>query len=317
MSSLKNYLKTLPVFRSFVRAKKAWIEQEMAACKIRLDTLISRRGEDAGQVIFNGLSNNAPFLAGRFGSLEITVVKLWLERFRRPGLLKDAMIQWLWSKGGFYPLNRHSLARFSRMSIDLMPRIDVLGTWCIEELPFQRHLSEVIRIPLEDIEPYKHQQPWTKALAGKRVLVINPLVESIQTQYAKRDILFKNPDVLPDFHLQCYKPVYEFDPAEHAHESWFVALDKMKKDISGIDFDIAILGCGPYGIFLGDHIKAMGKKAVVMGGATQILFGIKGGRWDDMPEFAALYNEHWIYPLDSETPGNAKVLENSCYWKRT
>jgi hypothetical protein len=202
------------------------------------------------------------------------------------------------------------------MSIDLMPRVDVLGSWCIEELPFRKELKHTVKIPLEDLEPYKHQQPWSAALAGKKVLVINPLVQSISSQYQRRQEIFLNQQILPSFDLQCYKPVYEFDPQDHAHESWFAALEKMKQEIALLDFDIAIIGCGPYGIFLGDFIKSMGRKAIVLGGATQIMFGIKGGRWDDMPEFVRMYNQHWIYPLDSETPRNAKILENSCYWKR-
>lgn len=50
----------------------------------------------------------------------------------------------------------------------------------------------------------------------------------------------------------------------------------MENEISGIDFDICILGCGAYGLSLAATIKRMGKKAVHMGGGSQLLLVLKG-----------------------------------------
>ena len=58
----------------------------------------------------------------------------------------------------------------------------------------------------------------------------------------------------------------------------------------------------------------MQAKGIHMGGATQILFGIRGSRWDRMPFFQQLYNEYWIRPLAQETPANFKKVERGCYW---
>ena len=52
----------------------------------------------------------------------------------------------------------------------------------------------------------------------------------------------------------------------------------MEERIGKIDFDVALLGCGAYGLPFAASIKRMGKKAVHLGVATQILFGIKGKR---------------------------------------
>lgn len=43
-----------------------------------------------------------------------------------------------------------------------------------------------------------------------------------------------------------------------------------------IDYDICLIGCGAYGFPLAAHAKRKGKKAVHLGGALQLLFGIKG-----------------------------------------
>ena len=51
-----------------------------------------------------------------------------------------------------------------------------------------------------------------------------------------------------------------------------------------------------------------------MGGATQILFGIKGRRWEEIPFFQNLINEYWVRPSIDETPSKANLVEDACYW---
>jgi hypothetical protein len=88
----------------------------------------------------------------------------------------------------------------------------------------------------------------------------------------------------------------------------------MREQMDEVAFDVAILGCGAYGLALGAHAKRLGKKAVVLGGAVQILFGIKGQRWDEHEFISRLYNEHWVRPLPSERPPNYQAVEGGCYW---
>ena len=47
-----------------------------------------------------------------------------------------------------------------------------------------------------------------------------------------------------------------------------------------------------------------------MGGATQLLFGIKGKRWDDM----GIYNGYWVRPDETERPKGLEKVEEGCYW---
>ena len=89
----------------------------------------------------------------------------------------------------------------------------------------------------------------------------------------------------------------------------------MKKQIDQIDFDIALLGCGAYAMPLAAHIKRSGKKALVLGGFTQILFGIKGARWDTTrPDIVELYNEYWVRPDENNRPKGFKKVEEGAYW---
>ena len=92
------------------------------------------------------------------------------------------------------------------------------------------------------------------------------------------------------------------------------------------DYDIALIGCGAYGFPLAAHVKRTGKKAVHLGGALQLLFGIKGKRWIN-PYYGKVFlpflkenyynnlmNEFWVYPSESERPSNAANVEGACYW---
>ena len=93
-------------------------------------------------------------------------------------------------------------------------------------------------------------------------------------------------------------------------------INKVKLQCCGIkekhDFDICLLGCGAYGFPLAAHVKRLGKKAVHIGGALQLLFGIKGRRWDR--EFSSIYNDAWVRPEENEKPRNANSVEGGCYW---
>lgn len=99
-------------------------------------------------------------------------------------------------------------------------------------------------------------------------------------------------------------------------QNWFEALDFMTQEISKIDFDIALIGCGAYGFPLASNIKNMGKIAIHCGGATQLFFGIKGKRWEiEQPDVGKkLFNDYWVRPSKEETISDSEKIENGCYW---
>ena len=169
-------------------------------------------------------------------------------------------------------------------------------------------------IYLKTLEPFWFDRPWSSALEGKRVLVIHPFEETIRQQYEKRKELFKDPQVLPEFDLITLKAVQSIGGKSDKFSSWFDALEWMYQQAMAIDFDIALIGCGAYGFPLAAKIKNAGKMAIHMGGVTQLLFGIKGGRWDARPGYVSLYNENWCRPSSAEKPKDASQVENACYW---
>lgn len=142
---------------------------------------------------------------------------------------------------------------------------------------------------------------------------MHPFEKSILSQYSRREKLFTNPRVLPQFaDLQVVRAVQSIAGNRVPFDNWFDALEHMKECIASKDFDVALIGAGAYGLPLGAFVKSLGKQAVHTGGVTQVLFGIIGKRWENW--YPWLFNEYWIRPSEEERPLNASRVEGGCYW---
>lgn len=179
---------------------------------------------------------------------------------------------------------------------------------------FEKLSPETTKIPHRSIEPYFFDNPWTLKLEGKRVLVISPFINTINYQYKRKNKIWDKRQILPDFDLQTYKSVQSLGNVG-PHSSWSESLKTMKEEISKLEFDVALLSCGTYGLPLSTFISEDLKKgSIYIGGALQILFGIRGRRWDDHPDFQEFYNSSWKRPFDDEKPTNYNQIEGGCYW---
>ena len=286
----------------------------------------------ANECIYHGLTGPAPFMASRFGATELQTLRnhhyihratgnrlkgwcqlalggdafYWRERVRRH------MMQ----LSGFFPPTEEMLEHFCQLYLRDIPQIDLIGIWYRQHEDFLcKHLCpDATLTALKGLDPFFSAQPWTRALENQKLLVVHPFAQSIETQYAKRDKLFSRPDILPDFYLQTLPAVQSIGGNSQGFANWFDAYEAMCRQMEQKDFDIAIIGAGAYGLPLAAHVKRMGKKALHLGGVTQLLFGIKGKRWDEDAHFSSLYNEHWVYPSAAETPAHYKKVEDGCYW---
>lgn len=288
-------------------------------------------GEEASGIIEQQLLSGKPLMIARFGSTELNAL-LNYYFINKPipvqvvNLLtgipyiknyKDGIVKNMSTLSGFFPSSGATLDRFAEMTFEDLKEIDILGSWMKHErYLFNYFKPDHVRVHLEDLSPFNHANPWSYAFKGKKVLVVHPFVESIKRQFEKREHLFKNPKVLPEFELRTVRAVQSVADSVTQYKNWFDALDAMTEDIAAVDFDIAVLGCGAYGMPLAARIKKMGKQAIHLGGATQCLFGVKGKRWE-IPFYnyqEKFYNEYWVRPLDSEKPESSHKVEGSCYW---
>jgi hypothetical protein len=293
----------------------------------------------ASELIYNRLTDDKPCMVARFGSTELTCISNYVgikeHKYKFLGYARGKTFLWKWDPkiipqmqewSGFFPPEVSKIERFCVMMLKDMTEVDILGSWLANEIYFENRMVNSTRIKLMYLDPYWSQIPWTKALENKKILVVHPFAESIRRQYQKREMLFKNKDILPEFKsLAVIKAVQSLGKGDDRFNDWFDALEYMKEEINKVDFDICLIGCGAYGFPLAAHVKRIGKKAVHMGGSLQLLFGIRGKRWEindphyEQPEnvfidYFGLPNEHWIRPSEEEKPANHNKVEDSCYW---
>ena len=291
---------------------------------------VNHQSEEASELIKKYLSSDSPCMICRYGNTElrtaigylnelekVTVFKRYVRRLfeQEPVSLNGWILDEIVNLSGFFPKDRNKIIRFVEELLNLSKNIDVLCTWKLGEKRLLKYLPETLDvIKLNNLQPWIYEKPWTKALEGKKILIVHPFVDTIKKQYAIRKKLFNNLDILPDFKLETVKAVQSRAGNRTEFGSWFDALDHMKKEIDKIDFDIAIIGAGAYGIFLAGHVKNRGKKAVHMGGVTQLLFGIKGNRWDNSEFANKYYNQYWVRPSKDETIKIKEKIKEGSYW---
>lgn len=294
----------------------------------------------SNKIMLDKLNAEKPCMISRLGSGEIGIVSNYLQIHGSQPYIKrcykyivDDCGLPFWDKlffksmrnnAGIFPETIDILEHFSERYLQDIPMIDILGSFNYTE-KFMPLRNDVINVHLECLYPFWVEEPWTIALRGKKVLVVHPFIETIKAQYFRRDKLFANPNILPDFELKTLRAVQSNAGAEVPYKDWFEALKWMEDEMANIDFDICILGCGAYGLPLAATVKRMGKKSVHIGGGSQLIFGIKGKRWDNdgyhwqsLPQlytnYSSLYNEYWVRPSQEETPVAANNVEGACYW---
>lgn len=307
--------KVVPLFYNQPRIERPFIPSDL---------------EGTNKVIYDAIIKGAPFMMARFGSVEMCALANYVGVRDNPHsvvkYLKGEINEWWWSKtsinqlksnAGFFPISEDNIIRYGELMIADAKEVDLLGSWVPEEYYFRNELQNARKANLEDIKPNFFWTGtgycWTQALRGKRVLVVHPFVESIKKQYKIREKLFPSPDFLPSFELLTIKSVQSIGGSSE-YKTWFDALEYMKSEMDRIQYDVCIIGCGAYGFCLAAHAKRTGHVALHLGGITQLMFGIRGNRWDNRAEWEPLFNEYWVRPSINETPKTASKVEGACYW---
>lgn len=275
--------------------------------------------EEGNDRIREGILSNKPFAAVRIGGCEMAAINGVLAEREHIGKFTKKRKEQLVSNAGFFPYSNDMFEKFVDLNISLSKYCDIYAmfNWINSGYIYDEYVFPKGGLPaLSDcVQPYLFENPWSSALKGKKVLVIHPFIESIEYQYKNnRKKLFTNKNILPEFKLYTLKAVQTIaGTKDERFQTWFEALNWMKEEALKIDFDVAIIGCGAYGYPLALELKKAGKQAIHMGGATQLLFGIIGKRWETEP-VSKYFNNYWIHPGESEKVKSLNKVENGCYW---
>lgn len=285
----------------------------------------------ASDIIYKALTDDKPRMIARFGSVELVCLLNYvgvkspksnlidfIKGKSQPWWWDDSVLSPMHNNAGFFPTSIDKVEQFCELMFQDIQEVDILGSWLPNEMYFENEIQDRTKINLELLNPYFSKIPWTNALENKKVLVVHPFAKTIEQQYKKRELIFPN-NLLPKFELRTVRAVQSIGGEKTEFNDWFEALDSMKADIDKEDYDICLIGCGAYGFPLAAHVKRMGKKSFHIGGSLQLLFGIRGKRWEnenynDVYNYSKLMNEHWVKPDEDEKPQNASKVEGACYW---
>lgn len=274
--------------------------------------------------LYNAFKSNEPVMAGKLGNCEL----MCCYNYYRSKHLQETPIEWapvivneIYYNAGVFPQTEEARIYFVEEVTKALQIADYVAAWNNGLAEFERRFilsnnSNATLIDLCSLEPFYSGAPWSQHLKGKNVLVISPFTESIKQQYKLRDKLWTNPAVLPEFNLKTiYHPTSKgISGDKNQYPTWKEMINDIKLQMDAIDYDVCIVGTGASSLPLCAHAKAKGKQSIHLGGPTQILFGIKGKRWDEAPNINLYYNDYWIRPSQEEIPQAFKKIEDGCYW---
>ena len=272
-----------------------------------------------------GILSGKPFMAGKIGtgdnetmlrymdihdneSVFIKTLKLFAGQ-RRPFWWDNSIRAGIGVCAGVFPPTVDGIEEFCRIYETYIPEMDGFASCADGESRIHaRYCPNATPLHYGALFPLHEGWTWLDALKGKRVLVVHPYVKTIVSQYriAQKYSLHSGIPPLPTFDLQCYRPVNSIGGKSADFACWHDALCHMIEEVSNLDFDIALVGCGVYGVPLSVHIKRMGRVAIHTGGATQLIFGIKGRHYDQ----CGMYNEYWVRATGEDVPSNMGLIEN-------
>jgi len=275
--------------------------------------------EYAQAKIMRQMESGQPFVLSRLGTTETEIVLCFCKP--KGFKLNDDKRRNINSLSGVFPTDNASLAAFSRIYHSALADVDLLAVrsaaiervfWNNEKQVMKTLPRLPVLLDLASLDPHHFSCNWTQLLEGKRILIIHPFADTIAYQLNRLDKIHSNSHlkfksckfkILRSVQSLGYEGGDEFD-------CWVSALNFMKDSIRKTKFDVALIGAGAYGLPLAQECKKMGKSALHLGGSLQLLFGVKGRRWDN----TGIYNDHWVCPHPSDTPKNYQDVEEGCYW---
>jgi hypothetical protein len=292
---------------------------------------IEKGAEEITAAIQTALQKKEGLLIGRNGTIELETLLFRLYGSAPNQAYPTHIARRLDLHAGIWPSTKESVDKWVFEMIEAIRLCDVLVAGWYEPLKEaeEKLLSKTNtlapRIPLRSLEPYyvAPEQRWTSLLAGQRVAVVSSFTDSIQEQIEQREFIWPvcTESLLPfnvewTFVKTGYSPSLTRDTAKWPADisSWDVAVNSVVKQVVESRASIAIIGCGGLGMLIGAELKKRGIIAIVLGGATQVLFGLKGMRWEKHSVISRFWNEAWKWPKASETPSGAALIEGCCYW---
>ena len=287
--------------------------------------------EKSNQYIINLIQSNEPFIISRLGIGAETYITY---EYIKTNKINNNYLQILSNNTGIYNVDTNTLILYINLYIEAIKHSKVLATfptYIINEQKYFANKYKLLQIHSRSLEPFyaclENIKPWSHSLYGKKVLIINPFIESMKKQLSNNFQIFKDPSkkIFLDTQEFIFYKSYQTSAGNYIHKNWLETYTLMCNDIKKLNdefnFDIALLGCGGYGLPLCNFIKTkLNKSAIYIGGGLQLLFGVMGHRWENRDDWKQIIkdnnepNNKFIRPSGDEIISNKNAIENGCYW---
>lgn len=280
--------------------------------------MTSMKPEDGYDILQNTVASKTPFFIGRLSGTETRFCGLRITRKPTDAWMIKEMQLW----SGINLTVEADAARYVSEFTAAVDSCDKLGVWdgtmysqAVEFYNYANVRYSHKYFPATSLEPfyYFNQPSYRPLFVNKTILVITSHEDTIRAQISKLDLIF--PKKIFD---NCTFIVVRA-PVQYAEccdgRPWPVHFEELKNKIRNLKFDIALAGCGGFGMPICNFIyKEMNASAMYVGGALQLFFGIIGSRWLSNKRVRDLRNSSWCWPLASDRPVGTEYGEQACYW---
>jgi hypothetical protein len=233
---------------------------------------------------------------------------------------------------GLFPATDEALDEWAaHMLSDVLPEMDGMAEWNTCNPVQEGQILEAFspkskRFPARSLEPYYEETPatrWTFRIPDRtKVAVVSPFATSIAAQAARQAEVWPttpvwNPAITLIPVKAYYSPYLSPDstwPAAVEAAGWRAAVRALADEVVRSGAKVALVGVGALSLPLAVALKKRGVAAIHTGGATQIMFGVKGRRWLSHSVISTFFNDAWVSPSADEVPSNAGAVEGGCYW---
>jgi hypothetical protein len=261
------------------------------------------------------LAAGTPFIVPRIAGIEnnLAVAIHHHSPITNPDLVFAAMK----NNAGIFFADEVSKRRYSKLYLDAFHRCDLYASWD----PWGNYIGHIKRSHEYMVCAYQKPQiwaltfdifhylsnPWTHALANKRILIVSAFADLIRTQPQAYDV-----DLFPGCTFEYVVPPQT--QGKEATRDWTLEFEDMCAQVAEKEFDVALCACGGYGNPLCAYIHSIGKSAIYVGGVLQMYFGVYGQRWlKERKDVLNLYlRPGWRRP--DKKPEGFGAIEGGCYW---
>lgn len=292
--------------------------------------------EQGAAFIVNKIRSQNPFFVGKLGTSELDVL-IFYTQYRQggqhQGYPQNIKLN-IARNGGLFPASDLAIdAWANHMLTEVLPACNGFAAWNpmypqVEKAILKTFANTAAQFPLRSLEPYyieDLEQRWTYMLPkDRKVAVVSPFYKSIEYQWKRKEAVWganpiwspRPPVIIPV--RAGYSPYLSATTgrwsAKIIEGGWRAAVADIVRQVEETGANFAIIGCGALSLPICYALKEKNISSIHTGGATQILFGIKGHRWLSHDTISEFFNDSWVFPEAEETPTGAKEVEGGCYW---